>query len=186
LYLGVAMVIPVPVVEFKPYEKEIIKLWKEGVADLPWKWGTTAASPKGRFIKGYLLEKGSAYVKEVWESWSDFVDRAETIDVHFKRGDYATMRTYLWLLKRLGLIRLVRKVPSIRKGYFERNVYAVNPRKVDDPAWLRPLQSLYPSADWTVMPKERKHEVRRRTKARRREKRARERVRKPPPKWALY
>jgi len=185
LYLGVAMVIPVPAVEFRPFEKEIIKLWKEGVADLPWKWGTTATSPKGRFIQGFLKEKGQAYIKEMWQGWADFCDRAEKVDAHFKKGDYATMRVYVWLLKKLGLIRLVKRVASVRKGFFERSIYAMNPKKISDPAWTRPLQTLYPSADWRVMPKERKREVRRRTKARRREKRALERVRKPPPKWAL-
>jgi len=179
------MAVPVPVVTFKPYEKEIVKLWKEGVADLPWKWGVAATSPKSRFIRGFLEEKGQAYVKELWEAWSDFCERAEVVGAHFKRGDYATMRVYIWLLKKLGLVRLVKRVPSVRKGYFERNMYALNPRKVDDPAWLRPFQSLYPSADWTIMPKEKKREVRRRTKARRREKRARERAKKPLPKWML-
>ena len=164
------MAIPVPEVTFKDYEEEIIRLWKEGLADLPWKWGVAAASPKGRFIKGYLIEKGQAYVKEVWEAWADFCARAEKIDVHFKKGDYANMRVFFWLLKRLDLIRLVRRVPSVRKGYFERNVYAVNPRKVDDPAWFRPLQVLYPNTDWTKMPSAKKHEVRRRTKARKKAK----------------
>jgi hypothetical protein len=36
----------------------------------------------------------------------------------------------------------------------------------DDPAWFRPLQMLYPNADWTKMPSTKKHEVRRRMKAR--------------------
>jgi hypothetical protein len=162
------MAIPIPEVTFKPYEEEIIKLWKEGLPDLPWKWGVAAASPKSRFIRGFLLEKGQACPKETWEAWSDFCDRAGKIDVHFKRGDYATMRHSFWLLKRLGLITLVRRVPSVRKGYWERNMYTVNPRKINDPAWLRPLQILYPNADWTKMPSTKKHEVRRRMKARKR------------------
>jgi len=63
-------------------------------------------------------------------------------------------------------------------GYFERNVCALNPGKVDDPAWNRPLQSLYSTADRKrALPSHKKREVRKRMKAKMRMKELVERAR---------
>lgn len=154
--------------ELKPYEREIIELWRVGPPGEPWKWSYSAVSPKSAWIKGFLAEKGEAYVKEMFTAWLQFVEKAKEYGVKIKAGNYQTMKQHVWLLNKLGLVIPVRREPSKRKGYFKRTYYSLNPAKVDDPAWNRPLQTLYPRSDWSKIPDERKTEIRQKMRQKRR------------------
>ena len=157
--------------ELKPFEQEIIQLWLEGKPEQPWTWSYSAVSPKSEWIRGYLLEKGEAYVKELFEGYRDFCEKARKYGVKIKPSSYQQMKETVWLLKRLGLILQSRKEPSKRRGYFKRTYYRVNPDMIDSPDWKHPLQALYPKSDWSKISARKKVEIRRKMREKRRKKR---------------
>lgn len=160
--------IPQPKQELKPFEREIIRLWLEGKPEQPWTWSHSAVSPKAHWIRGYLQEKGEAFVKELFEGYRDFCQKARKYGVKIKPSTYQQMKESVWLLKRLGLIIVSRKEKSVRKGHFKRTYYRLNPEFIDSPDWEHPRQALYPSSDWRRIPPERKAEIRQKMKEKRR------------------
>jgi len=104
------------------------------------------ASPKGEWIRGHLLDVGSDYIYLMWKRWCKFTE-AEKDYVKIRAGTYLSFAKYIWILKRLGLIRKVASATSARKG-FKRSIYEVVPELVDDPRWMHPYQALYESTRW--------------------------------------
>lgn len=106
--------------------------------------GKSKASPKGEWIKGYLLTFGEGYAYRMWKEYKQF---AKYLGI--KPGTYHSFAKYMYNLKKLGLIKLNRK-ESI--GKLNRNYYTITPEMENSPAWKRPTQTLYPSTDWTIKP----------------------------------
>lgn len=116
---------------------------------------------KGYWIREHLERVSADYVYGMYKAWNNFCTISEII----KAGSYQAFRTYFYLLKSLGLVR----VKGTKKGLrgFPRVYYELVPGKVLDPGWIRPFQLVYPSTDWTL-----KHpEEKRRLKKKAREKR---------------
>jgi hypothetical protein len=173
------MVIPPPLL--RPFEEAIVHKWKGEEIPERWRFGTTAVSPKAEWIKGYLKLVGSAYVKQMFEEWKAFTEKAKLVPgtPAFRVGSYVSFRNYIRILSRLNLIRLVKTEPGPRRNIplqFHLHYYGLNMRKIDDSAWRHPMQAKYPSVDWRYFPTERKYKIRREVKKRRREKKAEERL----------
>jgi len=115
--------------------------------------GKMLASPKGEWIRGYLLAFGEGCPYEMWKDYSEFADR-----IAIRPGTYLSFARYMWMLKRLGLITLVRREKGPRG--FPKSYYAIAPGMKDSPLWARPTQALYPSTDWTIKTAEEKYRLR--------------------------
>jgi len=122
---------------------------------------------KGLWIKGYLEYWGTSYVYGMYKAWKAFCKLAETYDIKIKPGTYQSFRTYFHLLKKLGLVTEAHLRRPGERGT-ERVYYELVRERIDDPAWTRPFQELYPSADWTRLSKIEKKELREKYKSLRR------------------
>lgn len=124
----------------RPFEKDIIKNFK---TFSPTEGGGRSRSRKGVWIRGHLLDVGKDYVYGMWKTWKKFTEAARHEHAKIDGGSYSAFKTYIWLLKKLGLITLVDVSPG--KGYyFKRHYYAVVPGKVKSKIWLNPYKQ-YPS-----------------------------------------
>jgi len=134
-------------VERPPYafEVRIIERFSRG--------GKFAASPKGEWIRGYLLTFKEGYAYEMWKEYRQF---AAYLGIN--PGTYISFKTYMWILKRLGLIRLVRRERVVRG--FRKSIYAITPGMENSPLWRSPMQTAYPSIDWKIKPDEVKRALR--------------------------
>lgn len=121
--------------ELRPFERDIIARFMVG--------GKWAASPKGEWIRGHLLDVGEDYPYRMWKLYARFCSH-----LGIRPGTYQNFKTYIYLLKRLGLIRPARRERTGRG--FPRTYYAIVPGAENRPEWTRPLQVLYPKTDWTV------------------------------------
>jgi hypothetical protein len=173
----------------RPFEKEIVdRFTKFGKMADPVRG---VKGWKGVWIRGHLRDRGTASIYGMWSSWTIFISRAEILGAIITPGTYQGFCTYVYILRRLGLIREVRKpelifrvMISLGKGLYGElrehinkyiedpmaklpryaiepgrkapRFYEVVPRKINDPAWMRPLQEAYPSTDWTILSKEEK------------------------------
>lgn len=61
-----------------------------------------------------------------------------------KSTSYTSCRRYFWLLKEIGLIRVVGTEPG--KHGLRKRMYAITPGKEDDPAWWHCQGELYKAA----------------------------------------
>jgi len=129
-------------VVLRPFEEEIVNKFKV----FSWKHGGGKAIPrKGVWIKQHLLDVNEDFVYGMWQRWIAFVRVARDMKAEIELGTYAAFRTYIYLLKKYGLI-----VPTKRErarttspGFF-RQYYRVNTRLLKDPRWLNPYKP-YPS-----------------------------------------
>ena len=65
--------------------------------------------------------------------WRSFLDGA---GLNIKAGTYQQFRTYIYVLRRLGLIQSAGGSPST----FGKNYYALNPDKVNSVIWRNPFK----------------------------------------------
>ena len=133
-----------------PFEVEILERFSRG--------GKFAASPKGEWVRGYLLTFKEGYSYEMWKEYTQFAGY-----LGINPGTYICFKRYMWILKKLGLIRLVRRERVVRG--FRKSFYAIAPGMENSPIWRRPEQTMYPSVDWTVKPYEVKRALRARYRA---------------------
>jgi len=131
--------------ELWAFEVPIIERFSRG--------GKFAASPKGEWIRGYLLTFREGYSYKMWKEYLKF---AEFLDI--SPGTYVNFKTYIWILKNLGLIRLVRR-ERVARG-FRKGIYAITPGMENSPLWRSPMQTKYPSIDWKIKPYEVKRALR--------------------------
>ena len=120
-------------VELRPFEEEIAADFRQ--------FGK-AASPKGRWIQGYLLTYGRGNPYSMWKAYQQF---AATLGIN--PGTYNSFKTYLWILKKLGLVRVVTRVRG--KG-FGKTYYAIRRGMENSPLWRHPMQAAYPKTDWKI------------------------------------
>lgn len=122
-----------------PFEVAIAERFSRG--------GKSAASPKGEWVRGYLLTFREGYSYGMWKEYIQF---AAYLGIN--PGTYVSFKTYIWILKKLRLIRLVRKERTT-KG-FEKSIYAITPGMENSPLWSAPMQEKYPSTSWKRLPTE--------------------------------
>lgn len=138
------------------FEKDILVRFKT--------FGLYTASPKGEWIRGYLkAHPPGEYPYALWKGWKVFCELAGELTVKIRSGDYQAFRTYIHLLKQLGLITYYAKdvpTPTGRRS----NWYTIVLERQDDPAWRRPFQTKYPKTDWTIKSPEEKERLRRKYK----------------------
>jgi hypothetical protein len=134
-------------VKLRPFEEEI-------AADF--RLSGKAASPKGRWIQGYLLTYGRGNPYSMWKAYQQF---AAALGIN--PGTYNSFKTYMWILtrKKLNLIRVVTKVRG--KG-FGKTYYAIRRGMEDSPLWKHPMQVAYPKTDWKAKSLDEKRALRRR------------------------
>jgi len=82
---------------------------------------------------GHLSDVEVDYVYGMWTAWCRFVEEAEDYGAKIPKGTYGGSRTYIWLLKKLGLIVKVGEDEAVKKGFFSRSYYTLNPEKIDSP-----------------------------------------------------
>jgi len=121
--------------------------------------GHAAVSPKAEWIKGHLLDVRSDYIYGMWKKYVSFSRAAlERFMVSIHLGTYSSFRTYVYLLRKLGLVlfdRVEKAEPEIPRKY-----YRLNMRQLDDPSWKAPFQALYPVTDWKKKTSREKHRLR--------------------------
>lgn len=103
----------------------------------------TAGGVKGIFIRGLLLERGEATPSEIWREWESFCEKAHRMGVPIRKGTIHSLRTYLYNLKRAGLIIQAGEVKPI-KGRFPQPIYIPNLERIGSRLWNNPLKALYP------------------------------------------
>jgi hypothetical protein len=95
--------------------------------------------PTGIFIRDYLLKHKQGYVQEIWRSL-----KAERDERGIVCGSYPSFRAnYIYVLKKLGLIRPVKR-ERVHPKMFPRTYYSIVPGREDDPAWRHPQIALDP------------------------------------------
>lgn len=130
-------------VTLRPFESEIIENFKTFSITAG---GGKSRPRKGVWIKGHLLDIGGDgdFVYSMWQKWADFVLVAHGMDAKLEVGTYTSFRTYVYLLKKYGLVipgkRERAKTTTVR---FQRQYYKVNPMRLEDPLWRNPY-SRYP------------------------------------------
>jgi len=132
----------VEVVALRPFEEEIIDRFKTFDPTIG---GGKSRPRKGIWIKQHLLDVDEDFIYSMWERFGKFVDLALIREAHIELGTYTAFRTYIYLLKKNGLIIPTKRerAKTTRREFF-RQYYRVNPRLVEDPRWLNPYKP-YPS-----------------------------------------
>ena len=92
---------------------------------------------KGVWIRGHLQDVGRDYPYNMWKLWRSFLEEA---GLNIKAGTYAQFRTYIYVLKQLGLVKRIGRSPSGRG--FKKSYYALNPDKVGSPLWKNPFKHI--------------------------------------------
>jgi len=94
----------------------------------------------GLWIRGHLSEVGRDYAYGMWKRYLEFVREAREMGAQMDEIDYRQFRIYLWFLKKLGLIRVVRRkrTRDQKKGAPRAFIELVK-EKIDDPAWFNPI-----------------------------------------------
>lgn len=95
--------------------------------------------PTGLFIRDYLVKHREGYPQQMWRALKSARTEREIIC-----GTYQSFRmNYIYVLKKLGLIRPVRR-ERIHPKWFPRTYYSIVPGKEDDPRWAHPQIALDP------------------------------------------
>ena len=115
-----------------PFEREIVRQIRAS----PRRVGAGGRSipRKGVWIRGHLQEVGRDYVYGMYKLWKRFLEEA---GLNIKPGTYQQFRTYIYVLKRLGLIY---RVGSPSKSDFTKNFYVLSPEKINSPLWRNPFK----------------------------------------------
>lgn len=112
------------------YEKDILAEYMQDRLD----------SVKAYWIRETLDDKlQSPY--DLYKGYKEFAEIAQ--DRHgqnIQPGSYDAMRRYVWILKKLGLIEVVRQEES-KRGGFDKNIYGIS--KYSSMKWDNPQESLY-------------------------------------------
>jgi hypothetical protein len=115
---------------------------------IPRGWALPWAYPTGLFIRDYLKKKGVAHVYEIWDELRKARLAGGVVDKEGKPRvcTYDNfMRNYIYVLKRLGLIELVGKSPSLKAGRkLPRHLYRIVPGKENAKEWAAPQRFFDP------------------------------------------
>jgi hypothetical protein len=96
--------------------------------------------PTGVFIRDYLLKYKTAYPQQIWRAL-----REERKKYGIYYGSYQSFRVnYIYVLKKLGLIRPVRREKAENPKWFDRIYYEITPGREMDPRWAHPQTAFNP------------------------------------------
>jgi len=124
-------------VELRPFEIEIIRNFK---TFSPITGGGKSRPRKGVWIRAHLQEVGEDHIYSMWKRWRSFAIAARFQDANLDIGTYASFRTYMFLLKKKGLVIPTRRERArTTRLEFRRQYYTVNTRTLRDPRWLNPF-----------------------------------------------
>lgn len=130
----------------RSFETEIISNFK---VFSPVGGGGKSRPRKGVWVKQHLLDVEEDYVGSMWKRWTKFVGEARTKGAAIEFGTYDSFRTYVYLLKKNGLV-----VPTRRErakstyATFFRQFYRLNNSKLDDSRWLNPYREYASWRKW--------------------------------------
>lgn len=93
------------------------------------------------FIRDYLDEHGTAYVTELKRGYAEYCEK-----VGYEPTSYDRVRTTVWMLKDLGLIRPAHTEPASHPMLEDRQYYRLVPGRKDDDAWNNPEGAKYGEA----------------------------------------
>lgn len=130
----------------RPFEFEIIDNFK---VFSPVEGGGKSRPRKGVWIKQHLLDVREDYVQSMWRSWQKFAGEARTKDAAIEFGTYDSFRTYIYLLKKHGLVIPGKRerAKSTQRTFFRR-FYRLNNSKLDDPRWRNPYREYASWRKW--------------------------------------
>jgi hypothetical protein len=98
-------------------------------------WGKIRTS---LLVRDYLLKVGKA---SIYETWKAVLKQLE--GTKYLKPSYGNMRTFFYILRRLGLIRRVGVEKSSKRGYYDKTLYAIVRAKANHSSWLNPYEALY-------------------------------------------
>ena len=118
----------------RPFEQEIVR----EIRVRPERPGAGGRSVprKGLWIRGHLQDVGRDYVYGMYRRWRFFLEDA---GLNINAGTYQAFRTYIYVLKELGLVQRAGVTPS--RG-FPKSYYALNPDRIASPLWENPFKHL--------------------------------------------
>lgn len=120
-------------------------------------WSLPYIYPTGLFIRDYLLKHKTAYPQEIWRAL-----KKKRSELKIYTCTYESFwRNYIYVLRKLGLIRRVRKVKPTKAEWFPKTLYMITPGMENDPRWSHPQIALDPRRG---MPKYRRMYKTRKTK----------------------
>lgn len=114
---------------------------------------------KGLWIRDHLLTMGEAgdYPYGMWTRWKHFIELAHKQDAMIPLGSYESMRHYLYVLGRAGLVTRAIEAgePKTRPSLFPsrrdpetqlptptlRNYYTVVKEELKNPLWYNPIST---------------------------------------------
>lgn len=99
----------------------------------------------GVFVRDYLLNKGEAYIQEIWRAYNLYL-----MQNGYRSIEYPTMRKYIWILRKLGLITNTRiEYHEDPHGYLSPRVFIkIVEGKENDEAWYNPQKAYNP--EWAL------------------------------------
>lgn len=89
------------------------------------------------FVRDYLTNNGEAYVSQLQREYAEYCERKE-----YPAPSYDSVRSTVWELKQLGLIRPSRTEPT-PGGIADRQYYRLTPG-AGSKDWSDPRGQLYP------------------------------------------
>jgi DNA-binding PadR family transcriptional regulator len=93
--------------------------------------------PTSLMVRDLLAERP----KSPYEVWKEIQARLE--GTAYLKPSYTNIKTLFYILRRLGLIRLVGVEKASRKGYFDKKLYTVVKRRLRALEWNNPTEALY-------------------------------------------
>jgi len=118
----------------RPFEIEILREIRTSPKRLQAGGGSTPR--KGVWIRGHLEDVGRDYPYSMYKRWKSFIEGS---GLNIKTGNYAQFRTYIYVLKRLGLIHRIERTGG---SPFSKNYYALIPDKLYSPLWDNPFKHI--------------------------------------------
>lgn len=116
----------------RPFEREIVREIRVR-PERPGAGGRSV-SRKGAWIRGHLQDVGRDYPYSMWKRWKSFLEDA---GLNIEAGKYQAFRTYIYVLRKLGLIRRAGGSPST----FGKKYYELNPEGINSPLWKNPFKA---------------------------------------------
>ena len=126
--------------ELRDFELEIIEAFREAGRRTP---------RLGLWIRGHLLDVGMDYAYGMYKRYNEFAREAQKMGAFINEISYKSLRTYLFFLKQLNLIRVASEeevinhfgyYPESKKG-MRRTYLTLVEENVDSDAWLNPIKA---------------------------------------------
>lgn len=88
----------------------------------------------GEFVRDYL-RNGPSYIHKIWRTHKNWCEK-----MGYTPPAYDSFRSYFWYLKKLNLVE--RDHEEKTNWGADRIYYRLNPKKLDDSAWVNPRKKI--------------------------------------------